>query len=301
MPENRYVVGVDFGTLSGRALVVRVADGAEMGTAEQAYASGVIDTRLPGSDVRLGPDWALQDPKDWVEVLRTAVPAALEASGVEPGEVDRHRHRLHRLHPAAGASPTARRSARSTTLREPAARLAEAVEAPRRPAGSRSDQRPGARARRPWLNRYGGRLSSEWQFAKALELLEEDPDMYARTERLIEAADWIIWQLCGEETRNALHGRIQGHLPGWQLPRPGFPRRADPDFADFVQTKLDHPSSPLGSRAGRLTAEAAALDRATRGHRGGRRQRGRARDCARRRRRSSPARCSWSWAPRPVT
>ena len=64
MPENRYVVGVDFGTLSGRALVVRVADGAELGTAVHEYATGVIDTRLPAIGVRLRPDWALQDPED---------------------------------------------------------------------------------------------------------------------------------------------------------------------------------------------------------------------------------------------
>jgi L-ribulokinase len=46
--SHQYVVGVDFGTLSGRALVVRVADGAEMGTAVHEYAHGVLDTRLPG-------------------------------------------------------------------------------------------------------------------------------------------------------------------------------------------------------------------------------------------------------------
>ena len=71
----------------------------------------------------------------------------------------------------------------------------------------------------PWLARYGGRLSSEWQFAKALQLLEEDPEIYARTERWIEAADWIIWQLCGDETRNRCTAGYKGDLPGRALPR----------------------------------------------------------------------------------
>src|SRR3954471_6941774 len=81
------VVGVDFGTLSGRAVVVRVADGAELGSAVTAYRHGVVDRRLPGRDRPLLPEWALQVPADYVEVLRTAVPAALEAAGVDPADV----------------------------------------------------------------------------------------------------------------------------------------------------------------------------------------------------------------------
>jgi L-ribulokinase len=83
----RYLVGVDFGTLSGRALVVRAEDGAELASAEHAYAHGVIEEALPGTAERLPPDWALQDPADWLAVLRTAVPAAVRASGVDPSRV----------------------------------------------------------------------------------------------------------------------------------------------------------------------------------------------------------------------
>jgi L-ribulokinase len=64
MPEqspDRYTIGVDFGTLSGRAVVVRVADGAELGTAVHEYEHGVLTEALPDG-TRLGPDWALQVP-----------------------------------------------------------------------------------------------------------------------------------------------------------------------------------------------------------------------------------------------
>jgi len=81
------VVGVDFGTLSGRALVVRVSDGAELGSAVHEYAHAVLDDTLPGSGKKLPPDWALQVPDDYRDVLRHAVPAALEAAGVEPSDV----------------------------------------------------------------------------------------------------------------------------------------------------------------------------------------------------------------------
>jgi L-ribulokinase len=86
-PARALVVGVDFGTRSGHALVVRVADGAELGSAVHPYAHGVVDDRLPTTGVRLPPDWVLQVPSDYVDVLRNAVPEAIRSAGVEPGDV----------------------------------------------------------------------------------------------------------------------------------------------------------------------------------------------------------------------
>src|SRR6476646_4924076 len=81
------VVGIDFGTLSGRAVVVRVEDGAELGSAVHECPHAVIERELPATGERLPRDWALQDPEDYVEVLREAVPAAVAASAVAPEEV----------------------------------------------------------------------------------------------------------------------------------------------------------------------------------------------------------------------
>src|SRR5919198_5288285 len=81
------VIGIDFGTLSGRAVVVRVQDGAELGSAVHEYANGAIDRVLPSSGARLPAQWALQDPDDWIEVLRQAVPAAVADAGIAPEQV----------------------------------------------------------------------------------------------------------------------------------------------------------------------------------------------------------------------
>ena len=64
MSSRRYAIGVDFGTESGRAVLVDCADGRELGTAVYPYRNGVIDEHLPApdEDVQLEPDWALQDP-----------------------------------------------------------------------------------------------------------------------------------------------------------------------------------------------------------------------------------------------
>ncbi len=85
--SEKYVIGIDFGTLSGRALVVRASDGEEIGSAVHEYRHAVIDEALPASGRRLATDWALQDPEDYLEVLRRAVPAAVKEAGIDAGDV----------------------------------------------------------------------------------------------------------------------------------------------------------------------------------------------------------------------
>ena len=89
-----------------------------------------------------------------------------------------------------------------------------------------------------WLPRYGGLISSEWEFAKGLQVLEEAPEVYAAMDRWVEAADWIIWQLCGTYVRNACTAGYKGILQDGAYPSPEFLAALNPDFADFVATKV---------------------------------------------------------------
>ncbi|WP_307806377.1 ribulokinase [Streptomyces sp. FH025] len=254
-PE-RHVVGVDFGTLSGRAVVVRVSDGEELGTAVHEYPHGVIETELPGTRQKLPPDWALQHPEDWRQVLRTAVPAALAAAGIDPASVIG----IATDFTACTVLPV---TADGTPLAETA--LGERPHAwpklwKHHAAQSHADRINHLAHQRgeKWIGRYGGKISAEWQFAKALQLLEEDPDVYAATERWIEAADWIVWQLTGAESRNTCTAGYKGIFQEGDYPSEEYLAALNPDFADFARTRLAHPLSALGSRVGSLTAEAAA-------------------------------------------
>ncbi|MGW0805082.1 ribulokinase [Nonomuraea sp. NPDC002799] len=260
---NNYVVGVDFGTLSGRAVVVRVSDGAELGSAVHEYAHRVIETTLPGSDVRLGPDWALQSPQDWIDVLRIAVPGALAAAGVAPADVI-----------GVGTDFTA-----CTVLPTTAGGTPLCFETPELPhawpklwkhhaAQPHADRINELAARRgeSWLPRYGGKISSEWEFAKGLQVLEEAPDVYARAERWIEAADWIIWQLTGVESRNICTVGYKGIFQDGGYPSEEFLAELNPGFAGFagklatgvVGDEVNGTTlAPLGGLAGRLTGQAA--------------------------------------------
>ena len=68
MPKDKFALGIDYGTESGRVVLIRVRDGEEVAAAVVAYPDGVIDERLPGGP-KLEPDWALQYPRDFLLVL----------------------------------------------------------------------------------------------------------------------------------------------------------------------------------------------------------------------------------------
>src|SRR5271170_2855210 len=253
---DAYVVGVDFGTLSARALVVRVSDGAEAGTAVREYAHGVIDRELGGRE--LPPDWALQDPGDYTEALSVTVPAAIRDAGIDPGQVI-----------GVGTDFTASTCMPVLAAGTPLCQLPHLTGRPHaypklwkhHAAQPQADRINAAAHERheKWINRYGGKISSEWQFAKALQVLDEDPEIYQLADRWIEAADWIIWQLCGTETRNACTAGYKGIFQDGSYPSREYLAALDPRFAGFAADKLAHPISPLGARDGGLTPAAAAL------------------------------------------
>lgn len=254
--QDQYVVGVDFGTLSGRALVVRVADGAELGTAVHEYAHAVIEDRLPDGRP-LPPDWALQVPDDYREVLRTAVPAAVAAAGIDPARVIG----IATDFTACTMVPTLADGTPLNELAEYAGRPHAYVKLWKHHAAQpQADRinRLAAEREESWLPRYGGLISSEWEFAKGLQLFEEDRDLYDRMDRWVEAADWIVWQLCGGYVRNACTAGYKGIRQDGAYPTPDFLEALAAGFGGFVADKVDQPIGQLGDRAGGLTTEAAA-------------------------------------------
>ena len=79
---KKYAMGIDYGTLSGRVLIADVKTGEEIACAEYAYPHAVMDDALP-SGKKLGIDFALEHPQDYIDVLSNAVPEAIKKSGID--------------------------------------------------------------------------------------------------------------------------------------------------------------------------------------------------------------------------
>lgn len=254
MADRRFALGIDYGTESARALLVDVATGEEVATAVYPYSHGVISEQLPDGGPRLpAHDWALQDAEDYVRALDATVPACLKQAGVRGDQVI-----------GIGTDFTACTMLPCKADGTPLSALAEFRKQPHawvklwkhHAAQPEADlvNETARRLKEPWLDRYGGRISSEWFFPKALQILDEAPQVYAAADRLIEAADWIIWQLCGRETRNLC---TAGYKAIWNK-KDGFPGKKffgalAPGFADVVDSKMSREVIALGRRAGGLT------------------------------------------------
>ena len=254
--DDRVVIGVDFGTLSGRAVVVRVRDGAELGSAVHPYNHGVMERTLAATGKPLPPEWALQVPADYIDVLRHAVPEALAASGVAPEKVI-----------GIGTDFTACTMLPVLEDGTPLCEMPEYADRPHayvklwkhhaaQPQADRVTDLAHERGE-PWISRFGGRISSEWELAKGLQLLEEDPEVYERMAHWVEAADWIVWQLCGTYVRNACTAGYKAQRQDGEYPSADYLSALNPNFRGFIRDKVEQPIGELGALAGRLTAQAA--------------------------------------------
>jgi L-ribulokinase len=253
--NREYALGIDFGTESGRVMLVKLSSGEEVASSVVPYPSGVIDRQLP-SGRPLEHDWALQDPRDYLTVLTTGVPKVLREAGAHAESVA-----------GIGIDFTACTLLPTLADGTPLCTLPQYADNPHawvklwkhhaaQPEATRINELASQRGEQI-LRIYGGKVSSEWFFPKALQILDEAPEIYAAASRLIEAADWIVWQMTGRELRNECTAGYKGMwIKGQGFPPPDFLRALQPGF-ETMPRKLAACLYPLGTCAGGLTAELA--------------------------------------------
>ncbi|GIM46584.1 ribulokinase [Collibacillus ludicampi] len=259
MKRGKYAIGIDFGTESGRAVLVDITNGWEVSTHVTVYPHGVITEKLPESDIYLDSDFALQDPDDYLEVLRNSVPHLLKESGIHAEDVigigidftsntmipvDRNLQPLCR-------DADWRKNPHSWVKLWKHHATQEETEKINRFAIQRNE---------PWLKRYGGRISSEWMIPKCWQILNEAPEIYQAADLFLEASDWITAQMTGQVKRNNC---AAGFKSFWH-PEEGYPSKdffslLDSKLADITETKLRGPIARIGSKAGYLRPEMAEI------------------------------------------
>lgn len=254
---SRYAIGIDYGTESGRVMLTSIKTGEEAAWALIPYPNGVLETALPTGE-KLGHDWALQDPRDYLHVVEQGVPQVLKQSGIKPEQVVG----IGTDFTACTMLPTLADGTPLCTLPEFETRPHAWVKLWKHHAAQpQADKinRIGKKRKEKALEMYNWAHSSEWFFAKALQIVEEDFAVYEKAGKLIEAADWIVWQLTGNERRNeCTAGYKDMWLKGDGFPSKDFFAALDPRMANIVEEKLATTFYPLGSRAGGLTAAMAA-------------------------------------------
>ncbi|MDD4772345.1 MAG: ribulokinase, partial [Eubacteriales bacterium] len=256
---NKYTIGVDFGTLSGRAVVVDITNGDELATASYDYPHAVMDEFMPDGITRLPPDFALQHPQDYLDVLKVTVPEAVKKSGISSDDIIGIGIDFTACTVMPVFSDGTPLCFTDKFRNEPQAYVKLWKHHAAQEYANRINK-AAAESNQNWLNRYGGKISSEWLFPKIWQTLEESPDVYKAADFFIEAGDWVVWQLCGIQTRSSC---MAGYKGIWNK-KEGYPSKEffaslDKRLENVVEDKLNCPVTPLGSKAGLLTEKASAL------------------------------------------
>lgn len=255
---GKYVIGIDYGTLSARALLVHSKSGEEIADVEYKYPHGVMDEKLPNGK-KLDLDWALQHPQDYIDALTRIIPKVLEKGDVSADDIigigvdftactilpvledgtplcflPEFKHNEH-----AYAKLWKHHAAQ-----DKANKINEVA--------NDSDE--------SWLIRYGGKISSEWALPKLMEVMDEAPEVYNKMTYYIEAGDWLTWLLCGNPSRNACSAGYKGL---WSkkdgYPSKDFLNKLDPRLTDIYETKFSLPVYPSYQKAGNLTKHGASM------------------------------------------
>ena len=255
----KYSIGIDYGTESARAVLVDVSNGKEISSSVFKYPDGVIDEYLPGMKIKLPPDFALQNPADYITAAKETIRSVIRESGVNPTDViglgtdftactmmpiDREGTPLC-LKPEFRDNPHAWVKLWKHHAAQPEADKLNNI------ARKRGEK---------FLQRYGGKISSEWLIPKIMQILDEAPEIYDAADKFIEAADWIVFKMTGCLSRNSC---TAGYKAIWDkdegYPSKDFFRALDPRLETVVQEKLSLDIVPLGNKAGNLTKEFADL------------------------------------------
>ena len=252
----KYAIGLDFGTLSVRAMLIDIRTGKEIGRGSCRYPHGVMEEKL-WNGTGLPAEWALQDPRDYIDGMKTAVREALRSASADPADIV-----------GIGIDFTSSTVLPVKSDGTPLCFLDEYRDIP--DAYVKLWKHHGAAAetdligkiicerRESWFPLYGGKVSGEWMLPKVVETLHRAPEVYHAADRFIEALDWIPWQLTGIETRSecgAGYKMFYRYARGY--PESGFFEAVDPRLKDFTAEKLGPPVKKIGEKAGTLTETAA--------------------------------------------
>jgi len=252
----RYTIGLDYGTNSVRALIVNVANGAEVASAVWNYAHGTHGVILSRD-----PNLARQHPADYIKGAEITIKQALAAAkksvkgfnakqiigigvdttGSTPLPVDAHGQPLS-FHKKFANNPAA-----MAWLWKDHTGVAEAAEITAL-----------AKKIRPhFLAKCGGTYSSEWFFSKILRCLHIAPEVFNAAHSWVELADYVPAALTGTEHPLKFIAGVcaAGHKAMWNAGWDGYPD------AQFL-TKL-HPK--LGKLRANLTPRVHSIDRAVGG------------------------------------
>lgn len=255
----KYALGVDYGSLSARAVLIDIKTGEITGTAVYEYPHKIYDYEFVDGTI-LPPGYALQDPMDYYNCFVNAVKDAVCLSGVNTEDI------ISIGIDATGSTMfPVRKDKKPLSLEENFAKNPHAYVKMWKHHGGEEEARQIQslieKRGETFLDYYGGAVSSEWIFPKILETVHKAPEVYQEADYFIDVSDWMTWILTDELTRSRC---IFGYKAFYRAESYGFPpqdffNEMDPALENVLTEKLAGPVLSVGDRAGVLCEEMAEV------------------------------------------
>lgn len=250
--DMKYGIGLDYGTLSARAILVELEGGEEKADLVFKYPHAVIDTVLPETEEELPVNFALQDPQDYLDAAEYLLGNVWKKAGINPSDIvsvgidftactplalDKEKNPLC-------FNPLYRKNPHSWVKlwkHHGANRQCEKIN---KTAAQRNEQ---------FFDYYGRNSSSEWLFAKLCECYEEAPEVFDAADCFMESGDWMVGQLTGHYCASNCTAGFKGF---WNeqdaYPSKEYLNEVSDGFG-AVLDKLTDEVLPVGSSAGHLS------------------------------------------------
>lgn len=254
---KRYTIGIDFGTLSGRAVLMNVETGEIEATSVYEYPHAVIDAELNGKNLPLNT--ALQHPADYLGVLETTIRSVLREANLSAEQVVG----LGYDFTSCTLLPVDEQGTPLCFLEKYKDEPNAYVKLWKHHASQKEAEdctKIALERNEKWLKICGGKVSSEWVYPKILQILWESPEVYRDTARFLEAADWLTWLLTDVESHSipfagykALWNEVDGY------PSEEYFAALHPEMRNIIGTKISKKLLGLEEIAGVLSEKGAAL------------------------------------------
>lgn len=252
---DKYVIGLDYGTLSARAVLVSVGRGEVAAESIYPYPHGILNT-ISGGNEELPVDFALQEIDDYVEAMYETIRTVVKQSGCRAEDVI-----------GIGIDATSSTFLPLTKSGTPLCKTEQFRTNPHawlklwkhHGAQEETDRMTELAAGRQekFLMRCGGKVNAEWMLPKLTEIVLKAPDVYEAADNFMEVSDYLVFLLTGEMTRCMCHA---GYKLLWNeedaYPSEEFLRALHPNLSS-LKSKLKGREVQVGECAGRLTEEAA--------------------------------------------
>ncbi len=229
--SDAYMIGMDFGSESARGILVNARTGAQEGHHVHPYRNGILTHSLRGRS--LPANFVLQVADDYTEAAEIILSALGKGRNVAGIGIDF----------TASSSMPARADGTALSALYPDEPHAY-VKLWKHSAQAHADAINALGG--DYLGNFGGKLSGEWMLAKAAQMRAEAPALWAETGRFIEAGDWLVWQLTGNEARSLDFASYKAQFSR----ETGYPEEIVPGLAERLSKPLQ-----VGSPAGSLTLE----------------------------------------------